>query len=106
MRTLLCAFALSIALVLVSATPVATLQTKPAEQVLFDDFSYTNKNQLKKNGWIIRTAPGWPGMPGANWLEEGVSLLKDPNGPNNHILRMTSSTDGPGANFDRLFHVG
>ena len=98
MRTYLCALALSIASLLLSVAPVATLQTKPAEQVLFDDFSYTDKNQLKKNGWIIRTVPGWPGVPGAHWLEEGVSLLKDPNQSNNHILRMTSATDGPGAN--------
>ena len=98
MRTYLCTLALSIVSLLVSVTPVATLQKKSAEQVLFDDFSYNDKNQLKKNGWIIRTAPGWPGMPGANWLEEGVSLLKDPSQSNNQILRMMSSTDGPGAN--------
>ena len=97
MRTLLCALALSIASLLVSVTPVATLQTNPAEQVLFDDFSYTDKNQLKRNGWIVRTVPGWPGVPGAIWAEEGVSILKDPNLPSNWILRMTSATDGPGA---------
>lgn len=70
---------------------IATAGTTKA-QVLFDDFSYTNKNQLKKNGWIIRTEPGWPGVPGAIWSEDGVSLLPD------GILRMTSATDGPGAN--------
>src|SRR5215208_3753823 len=96
MRTLLCALALSIASLLVCVTPVATLQTNPAAKILFDDFSYTDKNQLKKNGWIIRTVPGWPGVPGATWSEEGVSILKDPNQPNNLILRMTSATDGPG----------
>jgi len=70
----------------------------PAHQspigVLFDDFSYTSHQHLKKNGWIVRTEPGWPGVPGAKWLEEGVSLLKDPSDANNRILRMTSSTDG------------
>ena len=70
---------------------IATAGTTKA-QVLFDDFSYTNKKQLKKNGWIIRTEPGWPGVPGAIWSEDGVSLLPD------GILRMTSATDGPGAN--------
>ena len=53
---------------------------------------------MKKNGWIIRTEPGWPGVPGATWLEKGVSLLKDPDKPNNRILRMTSATDGTPAN--------
>ena len=95
MKTYFCALLLSIASLLASITPVTT---QPREQVLFDDFSYTDKSQLKKNGWIIRTVPGWPGMPGAKWLEEGVSLHKDPSQSNNQILRMTSSTDGPGAN--------
>lgn len=71
--------------------------TKQA-QVLFDDFSYANKQQLKKHDWIIRTEAGWPGVPGATWSEDGVSLVKDPNQPNNTILRMTSSTDGTPAN--------
>ena len=70
----------------------------PPEHVLFDDFSYANKAQLKKNGWIIRTEPGWPGVPGATWSEEDVSLVKDPAQPKNTIIRMTSSTDGTGPN--------
>ena len=72
--------------------------TRPANHILFDDFSYANKTQLKKNGWIVRTAAGWPGVPGATWAEEGVSILKDPAQPNNWIVRMTSSTDGTAAN--------
>src|SRR5215217_6938309 len=84
--------------VIVALVMITTLQTKPAEQVLFDDFTYNDKNEVKKNGWIIRTVPGWPGVPGAIWSEENVSILKDPKEPNNRILRMTSATDGPGAN--------
>ncbi|HEX8355033.1 MAG TPA: hypothetical protein VF611_19170, partial [Pyrinomonadaceae bacterium] len=34
-------------------------------RVLFDDFSYTHRRELARNGWIVRTAPGWPGIPGA-----------------------------------------
>jgi hypothetical protein len=79
--------AVSTALLLVITTvAVANAQA----QVLFEDFSYTNKDQLKKHGWIIRTEPGWPGVPGAIWSEDGVSIL--PEG----IVRMTSSTEGPG----------
>jgi hypothetical protein len=89
--------ALSVAAMFVMGSATPSLQKQTAEQVLFDDFSYTSKDQLKKHGWIIRTVPGWPGVPGATWLEEGVSILKDPNQPNNWILRMTSATDGPGA---------
>ena len=86
----------TIALLLVMiAVPGATVQnTRLASQVLFDDFSYTTQQPLKNNGWIVRTEPGWPGVPGAKWLEQGVTLLKHPSEPNNRILRMTSTTDG------------
>ena len=73
-------------------------KTKVAPAVLFDDFTYNSKDQLKKNGWIIRTVPGWPGIPGATWSEAAVSLLADPGQRTNKILRMTSSTDGTNAN--------
>lgn len=69
-----------------------------AEAVLFDDFSYANNQQLKKNGWILRTEAGWPGVPGATWAEQGVSIVRDPSNPANRIVRMTSSTDGTPAN--------
>jgi len=60
------------------------------QRVLFDDFKYTDTNQLAQHGWIIRSAPGWPGVPGATW--GGISL------PGDGIVRMTSSTDGTPAN--------
>ena len=78
-------------------TPTTTESVKSKPEVLFDDFSYTNQKDLKKHGWIVRTAAGWPGVPGAIWSERGVSFLKDVNEPRNRILRMTSSTDGPNA---------
>ena len=72
--------------------------TQPKTHVLFDDFNYDNPQQMKKNGWILRTEAGWPGIPGATWKEEGVSILKDSDQPNNRIVRMTSATDGTAAN--------
>jgi len=75
-----------------------TESVKSKPEVLFDDFSYTNQKELKKHGWIVRSAAGWPGVPGATWSEHGVSFLKDLNEPRNRILRMTSSTDGANAN--------
>jgi hypothetical protein len=81
--------------------PVA-LQTVPVKsrpaRILFDDFNYSRHEQLTGHGWIVRTADGWPGVPGAKWLREGVSFLEDPEQPGVRILRMTSSTDGTGAN--------
>ena len=79
----------------VTLTTTESVKSKP--EVLFDDFSYTNQKELKKHGWIVRTAAGWPGVPGATWSENGVSFLKDLKEPRNRILRMTSSTDGPNA---------
>jgi hypothetical protein len=96
-RQIPCAIALTL-LVIVNLAPLQNSRAAMADAVLFDDFSYTNKQQLKKNGWILRTEPGWPGVPGATWSEDGVSLVKDADRPNNWIVRMTSSTDGTGAN--------
>lgn len=84
--------------VTLNLSPFQGSKRLPVDPVLFDDFSYTSKQQLKKNGWILRTEPGWPGVPGATWSEDGISLLKDPAQSNNWIIRMTSSTDGTGAN--------
>lgn len=72
--------------------------SQSASQVLFDDFSYSKHKELTSHGWIIRSAAGWPGVPGATWWQEGVSFLKDDQRAGNRILRMTSTTDGTGAN--------
>ncbi|HEV2835337.1 MAG TPA: glycoside hydrolase family 16 protein [Pyrinomonadaceae bacterium] len=68
------------------------------KQILFDDFSYDNTQQMKRNGWIIRTEAGWPGVPGAKWSEDGVTLIKDLMDTNHRFVRMTSATDGTAAN--------
>jgi hypothetical protein len=95
MKTLF-AFAVTsiIVVAVISSTP---LQAAAPAATLFDDFSYTAREQLKKNGWIIRTEAGWPGVPGATWAEDGVSLHKDPTQPRNQFVRITSSTEGTGA---------
>ena len=67
--------------------------------MLFDDFSYSNVKQVATHGWIVRTAPGWPGVPGATWGDKGgVSFPTDQDKPGNRLLRMISSTDGTGPN--------
>ena len=70
---------------------------EPPTQELFEDFDYASHKQMISHGWIIRTATGWPGIPGATWATDGVSLVADPDRPGNRLLRMTSSTDGSGA---------
>lgn len=59
--------------------------------VFFDDFHYTRQEQLARRGWIVRTAAGWPGLPGASWGPAGVTLQ-------NGIVTMTARTDGTPAN--------
>lgn len=80
-------------LVLATTISSAPSETRRPAKMLFDDFNYTDKKQLKKNGWIIRTEAGWPGVPGATWSEDGVSLHKESG---LSYLRMTSATAGTG----------
>ena len=102
-----------LALLLMAGTPLAALAGQggtaarsragrpaatPAPHILFDDFDYADQRPLAKRGWIVRTKPGWPGLPGATWSKEGVTFVGDPERPGNRILRMTSSTDGTGEN--------
>ena len=76
----------------------ASHRARLSSQTLFDDFSYSSFRQLAKHGWIVRTAPGWPGVPGAIWGNKGVSFPADQDQRGNRLLRMISSTDGTGAN--------
>jgi hypothetical protein len=89
-------FTFAVALIIIAAiiSSVPSLHAAAPAALLFDDFSYTTKEQLKKNGWIIRTEAGWPGVPGATWSENGVSLHKESSV---QFVRMTSATEGTGA---------
>lgn len=67
--------------------------------VFFDDFTYTDlveDTAFVDNGWIARTADGWPGVPGAIW--QGISVVDDfsdePAIENNRLIELRSSTDG------------
>ena len=84
----------TVVLSLLIASSLLSLQAAAPAAMLFDDFSYTDKQQMKQNGWIIRTEAGWPGVPGATWLDQNVWTLKQ--GSNNWIVRMTATTSGTG----------
>ncbi len=79
------------------AVSLMSIGANVSSQILFDDFNYSNYKQLARHGWIIRTAAGWPGVPGATWGNEGVSFPVDQDQRGNRLLRMISSTDGTGS---------
>ena len=84
--------------------PIVSAEDARAPQILFDDFTYRTTDEMGANGWILRTAPGWPGVPGATFGKERMSLLDDSSRPGNRLIRMTSSTDGtPAKTFQSQF---
>ena len=88
----------TVALTLLLASSLLSLQAAAPPAMLFDDFSYTDRQEMKQNGWIVRTEAGWPGVPGATWLEQNVWTMKDANRADNWIVRMTATTDGTAEN--------
>lgn len=84
---------------LVSSAALAQETTPEAEipaGIFFDDFSYTGTSDplFTGHGWIVRTEEGWPGVPGAFWNPDGVSVVDDPENAGNRLMQMVSTTDG------------
>jgi hypothetical protein len=71
--------------------------------ILFDDFSYSSLDAFRSNGWIARTAVGWPGVEGATWIDN-ISLVDDPAGSGNRLVRMTATTDGTSTQQAQFCH--
>jgi hypothetical protein len=64
--------------------------------VFFDDFSYRDAAQLAAGGWSLRGASGHPGVPGARWAPDAITLVDDPARAGNRLLRLSARTDGTG----------
>ena len=82
-----------------TATPIAEMTptaSSETSQILFDDFSYSTREEMTAHGWILRNGSGWPGVSGATFRSENVSFVDYPDPSGNRLLRMTSSTDGTG----------
>jgi len=62
--------------------------------VFFDDFSQRDAAGLARDGWILRDKPGHPGIDGAAWGPDTVTLVDDPARPGNRLLRLAARTDG------------
>jgi len=87
----------ALALLAFALTACSTVPLHHA-RVMFDDFSYASAAELASHGWIVRTEQGWPGVPGAAWGNDSISFTGDPSMKDNRLMRLSSSTDGNGAN--------
>jgi len=65
-----------------------------AAPLFFDDFSHADSAALQAHGWTLRTEAGHPGVPGARWSGDAVTLVDDPARPGNRLLRLSAHTDG------------
>jgi len=70
--------------------------------LFFDDFSQPDTTALQAAGWILRRAPGHPGVPGALWAPEGLQLLPDDEQPGNRLLRLQAHTNGTPAGTQQV----
>jgi hypothetical protein len=68
-----------------------------AAGVFFDDFSHADLEGLRAAGWTLRQQVGHPGVPGARWDPEAISLWGDPGQPGSRLLRLSARTDGTAA---------
>lgn len=74
---------------------IGALALAAAAGLWFDDFSYADREALiAGGGWAVRTQAGHPGVPGARWSAEAITLADDPTRKGNRVLRLTARTDG------------
>lgn len=81
-----------------SGNSAADAKARASAEVFFDDFSYSDMAGFNANDWKVRTQTGHPGIAGATWSADGISFHNDVKDTQNGIVRMTSKTDGSGAN--------
>jgi hypothetical protein len=86
---------------LAAALALSTVAAQAAD-IFFDDFSETDVAGLRAAGWVLRDKAGHPGIEGARWAPEGVSLVADPDVAGNHLLRLTAHTDGTGPGTEQV----
>jgi len=62
--------------------------------LFFDEFSQPDLAALERDGWVVRTQRGHPGLDGAAWGPGSIALVADPQRAGNRVLRLSASTDG------------
>ena len=76
--------------VLVAALLSVASAQAATPQFFFDDFNYADTAAMFQQGWTARNAAGHPGLPGARWAPEALTLVEGK-------LRLRGTTDGTGA---------
>jgi hypothetical protein len=79
--------ALTLAFVLL----VAAAPAFATDGEFFDDFSQRDLDALRASGWVLRDGTGHPGLPGARFSPQQLTLADG-------LLKLTMSTDGRPAN--------
>jgi len=82
-----------------SASPTGGTNPPPSS-VLFDDFNYSGSSDpnLAAHDWTVRTAAGGPGVTGATWSANAITFPASTAAGGSHVMQLTASTDGTGAN--------
>lgn len=75
-----------------------TVHFEMLKEAFFDDFSYTDPEDLEKRGnWDVQEGTGRrPGNRTWGWSADNVVLMKDTEDPENTIVRLKAKTDGTG----------
>lgn len=76
------------------STPTAAPKAAVDAGTFFDDFNYGDTTDLASGNWMVRNKPGLPGLPGAHWGPDTVSVIDDPTEKGNRVVRMVARTDG------------
>ncbi len=87
-----CAAALLAACAALAAAAAAAAEA-PAG-LFFDDFDHPDAASLRRFGWVLRDAPGHPGVPGARWDPQALQLRREDG---QALLRLQGQTDGSAA---------
>ncbi len=77
---------------------VYTVHFEMLKEAFFDDFSYTDPEDLEKRGnWDVQEGTGRrPGDRTWGWSADNVVLMEDAEDPDNTIVRLKAKTDGTG----------
>lgn len=75
-----------------------TINFNPVENIFFDDFSYSDPEDLEKRGkWDVQEGTGRrPGNRTWWWKKDNVVLMEDEEDPTNTFVRLKAKTDGTG----------